>query len=69
MNVNPAQFVQMMMNKNPMLSNNPMIGNAIRMANNNDSVGLEKMARNLAKEKGVNIDEVKNQVMRQFGML
>lgn len=54
--------------KQRMGNNNPMVNNIIGMAQNNDVNGLEQFARNLAKEKGVNIDDYYNQAMQMFGM-
>lgn len=47
--------------------NNPMINNIVGMAQKNDVNGLEQFARNLAKEKGVNIDDYYNQALQMFG--
>lgn len=46
-------------------SSNPVIGNIITMINNKDSKALEDLARNLAKEKGVDIDAMYNQITRK----
>ena len=54
--------------KQRMGTNNPMMNNIIGMAQNNDVNGLEQFARNLAKEKGVNIDDYYNQAMQMFGI-
>lgn len=54
--------------KQRMGANNPMMNNIIGMAQNNDVNGLEQFARNLAKEKGVNIDDYYNQAMQMFGV-
>lgn len=49
-------------------NNNPMMNNVIGMAQNNDVKGLEEFARNLAKEKGVNVDDYYNKALNMFGM-
>lgn len=54
--------------KQRMGTNNPMMNNIIGMAQNNDVNGLEQFARNLAKEKGINIDDYYSQAMQMFGM-
>lgn len=61
----PQQFVQQIMSNNQMM-NNPMIKNAVQMAQNGDINGIEKMARNICKEKGLNADDVFNQMKNQF---
>lgn len=67
MNMNPMQFVQALMGNKQMM-NNPMAKNAIDMMQRGDSKGIEQMARNLCKEKGVDPDEMVNQVKSKFGM-
>ena len=62
LNSNPEQVV------NKMLGNNPMAKNLLGMIKNNDAKGIEQMARNLAKEKGQNPDEMYNQIKSKFGM-
>jgi len=50
------------------VGNNPMFSNVFNMARNNDVNGLEQFARNIAKEKGVNVDEYYSKAMQMFGM-
>ena len=38
------------------------------MAQNGDMQGVEKMARNLCNEKGINADDMMNQIKRKFNM-
>ena len=45
-----------------------MAKNAIDMMQNGDAKGVEQMARNLCKEKGVNPDEIMQQMKDKFGM-
>ncbi len=78
MNVNPMQLIQMIKGgKNPqqlVLSilqqqgqNNPIINNAINMAQNGNSSGLQMLARNLAAQRGLDFDKeianLRNQLM------
>lgn len=58
---NPQQLLQQM-SSNPQFTSNPIIQNSIKMAQNGDSKGIEEMARNLCKEKGINADEIMNQI-------
>ena len=62
---NPQQFLQQMMGNNSVMSN-PMARNAMQMAQKGDSKGIEQMARNLCKEKGLNADDVFNQIKSRF---
>ena len=38
------------------------------MANKGDTKGVEQLARNLCKEKGINVDDAVRQIKNQFGM-
>lgn len=64
---NPQAFMQQMMNSSQ-VAQNPMIKNAMGMMNSGDTKGLEQMARNLCKEKNINVDEAVQQIKNQFGM-
>ena len=66
MKAGPKQFIQQMMGNNQMMSN-PIMKNALGMVQSGNMKGVEQMARNLCKEKGLNADEVFNQVKRKFG--
>ena len=63
---NPQAFIQQMMN-NSQIMQNPMAKNAMEMAQNGNMQGIEQMARNLCKEKGLNADDVFNQIKSGFG--
>ncbi len=63
----PQQFLQSMIG-NSQVMRNPMAKNAIGMAQNGDTKGIEQMARNLCREKGVNPDEMMNQIKSRMGM-
>ena len=64
---NPQEFMQKMM-KNSQVMQNPMAKNALEMYKNGDTKGLKAMAENLAKERGTTVDDMKSQIMAQFGM-
>ena len=66
MKAGPQQFIQQMMGNNNVMSN-PIVRNAMQMAQKGDSKGIEQMARNLCKEKGLNADDVFNQIKSRFG--
>lgn len=66
MKAGPQQFIQQMMGNNQMMSN-PIMKNALGMVQSGNMRGVEQMARNLCKEKGLNADEVFNQVKGRFG--
>lgn len=64
---NPQAMVQGMLNNNQ-LTSNPMMKNALQMYQNGDMQGLQEMANNLAKERGTTVDQVKTDIMKEFGM-
>lgn len=78
MNVNPMQLIQLIKGgRNPQQllmsilkqqgNNNPVLNNAINMAQNGNVSGLEMIARNLASQRGLDFDkqfaDFKSQVM------
>lgn len=64
---NPQQFMKNMANNN-MITGNPMAMNTLKMMQNGDAKGLEQMARNLCKERGVDADQMLEQMKRQLGI-
>ena len=64
---NPQQFLQQVMNNSQMMQN-PMIKNTVQMAQSGDAKGIEQLARNLCKEKGINADDMFNKMKNNFGM-
>lgn len=65
--MNVMGMVQQMMSNSQVMSN-PMIKNAMSMAQSGNSKGIEQMVRNLCKEKGINPDDVMNQIKGNFGI-
>lgn len=66
MNVNPFQLIQMIkggMNPQQLImsimqnNNNPILQNAMSLAQNGNVSALQNLARNLAQQKGLNFDE------------
>lgn len=53
---NPQQFLQQIAGNKSVMSN-PIARNAMQMAQKGDSKGIEQMARNLCKEKGIDADK------------
>ena len=77
MNVNPMQLIQMIKGgKNPQQllmnilqqqgQNNPIINNAINMAQKGNVSGLEVLARNLAAQRGLDFDKELANLKNQF---
>ena len=64
---NPQQFMQQIMGNSQIMSN-PIMKNTMQMAQNGDMKGVEQMARNLCKEKGLDADEMFNQLKNSLNM-
>ena len=64
---NPQAFLQQMMN-NSQLMQNPLARNAIEMYQRGDKDGINKMAENLCRERGINQEDVINQIKSRFNM-
>lgn len=62
---NPQQFIQQIIGNNQIMGN-PMAKNVIDMAQNGNMQGIEQMARNLCKEKGLDADQVMQQIKSRF---
>ena len=67
MKAGPQQLIQQMIGNNQIMSN-PIIKNALGMAQSGNSKGIEQMARNLCKEKGINPDDVMKRIRGNFGI-
>ena len=60
-------IIQQIMSNNRVMGN-PIIKNAMSMVQSRNSKGIEQMARNLCKEKGINPDDVMKQIRGNFGI-
>lgn len=63
---NPQAFIQQMMSSSQVMQN-PIAKNAIQMYQKGDMQGLQAMAENLCKEKGISVDDVKQNVLKMIG--
>lgn len=77
MNISPKQLIQMIKGgRNPQQllasilqdKNNPILNNALSMAQNGDKKGLESLARNLASQRGLDFDKELAALKRQLGV-
>ena len=59
----PQQAIQSIIESNPNIQNNPLAQNAMKMYQNGDTKGLQNMAENMCKERGITVDQAKQQVM------
>lgn len=60
---NPQAFLQQAMQ-----NGNPIMQNAIQMYQSGNKQGLNELADNLCKEKGINRQEFEKQIKSQIGM-
>ena len=65
--MNVMGIMQQIMSNNRVMGN-PIIKNAMGMAQSGNSKGIEQMARSLCKEKGINPDDVMKQIRGNFGI-
>lgn len=76
-NMNMIQYIQMIKGGNPQeivmnmlqesaTGGNPMAENLIQMVNNRDSQGIERVARNVARERGIDFDREFNSFKQMF---
>ena len=76
--INPMMLMQMLRGGNPQQAimnamrnqagQNPVLNNALDMAEKQDAKGIEQLARNLCESNGVNADDMVKQIKSQFGM-
>lgn len=64
---NPQVFMQQAMNNSNIMSN-PIAKNALEMYQKGDKDGINQLAENLCKEKGINRQDFEKQIMSQIGM-
>ena len=60
-------IMQQIMSNNRVMGN-PIIKNKMSMVQSGNSKGIEQMARNLCKEKGIDPDDVMKQIRGNFGI-
>lgn len=64
---NPQVFMQQAINNSQFMSN-PISKNALEMYQKGDKDGINQLAENLCKEKGINRQDFEKQIMSQIGM-
>lgn len=63
---NPQQVIMDMMRRRA--GDNPVLNNAINMAEKGDVDGLKSLAHNLGKENGIDVDAKFSEIKNQFGI-
>ena len=64
---NPQDFMQKCVNDTRIMQN-PIAKNALEMYQKGDKDGVNQLAENLCKEKGINRQDFEKQIMSQIGM-
>ena len=59
---------QVLMNTLQQSNGNPILNNVLNLAQKGDTKGIEELARNLARERGVNVEDAMTQIKQQFGI-
>lgn len=67
MMLNPLNIILNKMLSNPNINSNEIANNAVTLLRNGDSKGLQEMAENLCKQKGVTPEEVRDKILQNFG--
>lgn len=58
------QLIQQIMNNLPQIQGNPIVQNALQLAQSNNVNGLRNLAENICREKGIDI----NEIAKQYGI-
>ena len=64
---NPQAFINQMMGNNQAMQN-PIIRNALDMYQRGDISGINQLADNLCKEKGIDRKEIEKEILSKIGM-
>lgn len=64
---NPQAFMQNLMN-NSQINQNPIAKNAFEMYQRGDSRGINELADNLCKERGINRQDLEKEIRSKFGI-
>nr|DAG35108.1 MAG TPA: hypothetical protein [Caudoviricetes sp.] len=65
MNINPMVLLNMLKQR---AGQNPVLNNALNMIQRGDIQGVEKLARNMAREKGIDADKAVANIRKQLGI-
>lgn len=58
MNINPIQYVEQAMKRNPQLANNQIMQNTMNMYKEGNVSGLQNLAENICKTKGIDMNNL-----------
>ena len=64
--MNPMNIIKNKIMNDPQIKNNPMAQNAMHMSQSGNTQGLKSMAENMCKERGITVEQAKEEVMKLF---
>jgi hypothetical protein len=64
--MNPMNIIKNKIMNDPQIKNNPMAQNAMQMIQRGNTQGLKSMAENMCKERGITVEQAKEEVMKLF---
>ena len=64
--MNPMNIIKNKIMNDPQIKNNPMAQNAMQMIQSGNTKGLKSMAENMCKERGITVEQAKEEVMKLF---
>lgn len=64
--MNPMNIIKNKIMNDPQIKNNPMAQNAMQMIQSENTQGLKSMAENMCKERGITVEQAKEEVMKLF---
>lgn len=64
--MNPINIIKNKIMNDPQIKNNPMAQNAMQMIQSGNTQGLKSMAENMCKERGITVEQAKEEVMKLF---
>lgn len=64
--MNHMNIIKNKIMNDPQIKNNPMAQNAMQMIQSGNTQGLKSMAENMCKERGITVEQAKEEVMKLF---
>jgi len=64
--MNPMNIIKNKIMNDPQIKNNPIAQNAMQMIQSGNTQGLKSMAENMCKERGITVEQAKEEVMKLF---
>ena len=65
--MNPNFLINSILQNNPAIKNNPIINNALNMAQQGNTNGLKELAQNVSKERGIDLNQTIQNIRNTFG--